>query len=208
MLGRGGSGVGNPEISDSERRHADVVKFGVVQEADYAGARVRVLIGDEDDDEGHLVSGWLPMAGTRAKGDFDWHPLEVGERVLVLSESGELQNGIVIPAALYSDDNPAPGAKAGLWRKTFQDGGKVEYDRDTGEFLVDAKSKATLKVGSDFIRIEAGKVTLTAGGVTLEVSSGGVSVTGGSVTHDGKNMGKDHKHLGVTAGSAQTGNPV
>jgi phage baseplate assembly protein V len=139
VVGRGRSGVGHPEITDSERRHADQVKAGKVQEVDYANAKVRVLIGDEDDEDGHLVTGWLPMPGARARNDREWHPLEVGERVMVLSESGELQNGVVIPAGIYSDDDPAPGNKAGLWRKLFQDGGEIQYDRDTGEFLINAQ---------------------------------------------------------------------
>lgn len=223
IFGRGASGVAHPDMNDSERRHADQIKFGVVAEADYATAKVRVKIGDEDDEEGHLVTGWLPMAGGRARGDSDWHPLEVGERVMVLSESGELQNGMVLPAGLYSDDDPAPGDKAGLWRKKFGDDGKIEYDRDTGEFMVEAIAKATIKVGDTIAEVSDGKVLLeiagtsvevtdgtiklSAGGVSLEISSGGFVFTGGSVEHDGKNIGKDHKHLGVTAGGGVSGIP-
>lgn len=223
VTGRGRSGVGNPEISDGERRGADVVKFGTVSEADYPGARVRVTIGDEDDADGHLETGWLPMAGQRAGGDSDWHPLEVGERVMVLSEGGELQNGIVMPAGLYSDDNPAPGDKAGLWRKKFSDGGAIEYDRETGEFLVNAKTKATLqvsdttaivedgtitlKVADTTITVTDGTITLAVGGTKLEISSSGAVFTGGTVTHDGKAIDKTHVHLGVTAGSGVSGVP-
>jgi phage baseplate assembly protein V len=223
LTGRGRSGVGNPEIADGERRGADVVKFGTVSEADYAGARVRVTIGDEDDDDGHLVTGWLPMAGGRAGGDRDWHPLETGERVMVLSEGGELQNGIVMPAGLYSDDNPAPGDKAGLWRKQFSDDGKIEYDRESGEFLVDAKSKATvkvsdttavvedgtitLKVSDTTITVTDGKIAFAVGDTKLEITSGGAVFTGGTVKHDGKAIDKTHVHLGVTAGGGVSGVP-
>jgi hypothetical protein len=69
VVGRGRSGVGHPEITDSERRHADQIKVGKVQEVDYAKAKVRVLIGDESDDDGHMVTGWLPMPGARARND-------------------------------------------------------------------------------------------------------------------------------------------
>jgi phage baseplate assembly protein V len=187
-FGRGSHGVGSPEITDSERRHADQIKFGTVHEADYARARLRVLIGDEDDPDGHLITGWLPMPGARARNDTDWHPLEVGERVAVLSESGETQNGVVIPAGVYCDENPANGDKAGLWRKTFQDGGVVEYDRDSGEFLVDAVTKATIKVEDSTVVVDASSITLTVGGVTLTVSDAGVAIQGGQVTHNGKNI--------------------
>lgn len=200
-------GVEGFGASDSERRQADAIKFGKVHQADYPNARVRVLIGDEDDDEGHLITGWLPMAGARAGGDSDWHPLEVGERVMVLSESGETQNGMVLPAGLYNDENPAPGNKAGLWRRKFQDGGLIEYDRDTGEWLVEGLAKATVKVGTSTLVTEPDAITLTVGGVTLKVSASGVDITGGAVTHDGKNIGKDHAHTLVKAGTDTSGPP-
>jgi phage baseplate assembly protein V len=171
LMARGPSGVGSPEITDSERRHADVVKFGRVAQADYAKAAVRVTIGDEDDPDGHLVTGWLPMAGGRAKGDSDWHPLEVGERVMVLSESGELQNGMVLPAALYSDEDPAPGNKAGLWRKRFQNGAEISYDRDSGSMMLDATG--------------AGTVTLKAGGCLLVLADGVITIKADEIVTDG-----------------------
>lgn len=52
----------------------------------------------------------------------------------------------------------------------------------------------------------AGAITTMAGaggsGVTMQ---GSVSFEGGTVTHDGKDIGKNHKHGGVAAGSAQSG---
>lgn len=220
LSGRTRAGVGAPEITDSERRHADVVKFGVVKEVDYTKARVRVSIGDESDENGHLVTGWLPMAGGRARGDTDWHPLEEGERVMVLSESGELQNGMVLPAGLYSDEDPAPGDKAGLWRKKFSDGATLEYDRDSGELGFTAMSKTVIKVGGATITVTDGSIVLSAGGTTFTVGGGaatstgpirgqdGLEVTGGEFTHDGVDVGKAHKHIGVQAGPSQTGVPV
>lgn len=191
MFGRGANGVGSPEITDGERRSADAIKFGIVKEVDYAKARARVIIGDEEDPDGHLHTGWLPFGSLRARGDREWHPPESGERVVVLSESGEVQNGVVIPLGLYSDEDPPPGDRAGLWRKTFADGGKIEYDRATGGFVVEGKSDVTLKVG----------------GVTLKVSASGVEITGGTVKHNGKSIGDDHKHTQVQSGGAVSGPP-
>lgn len=183
MFGRGRHGVAHPEVNDSERRHADQIKFGKVHEADYAKALVRVMIGDEDDEDGHLITGWLPMPGARARKDREWHPLEVGEAVVVLSESGETQNGVVIPAGIYSDEDPAPGDKAGLWRKLFEDGGVVEYDRDSGEFLVDAKTKATIKVGDSAVTVEADKIqaSVQGGAAILTLEADGIVLGLGAV---------------------------
>jgi phage baseplate assembly protein V len=131
-----------------------------------------------------------PHAGP-GQNDFDWHPLEVGERVAVLSPSGETQNGVVIPAGIYCDENPAPGDKAGLWIRKFQDGGQITYDRDSGEWLVEGMAKITLKVG----------------GCKLEITDDGFAFTGGTVKHDGKNIGKDHEHTEVAPGDGVSGPP-
>jgi phage baseplate assembly protein V len=210
MMERGAGGVGSPGMNDLERRSADSIKFGVVREVDYSRKppSVRVAIGDEEDDEGCLLTGWLQFGGGRARGDSEWHPPEEGEKVVVLSESGEVQNGIVLPLGLYSDDDPAPGDKAGLWRKSFADGAKLEYDRDSGELTFEAMSKGTVQVGDATLAIVSGSITMTVGGVSLQISSSGVAISGGSVSHDGKNVGKDHRHSGVQAGGAQTGAPV
>jgi len=158
-------GVGSPDVTETERRLADVVRFGKVVEADYAHPpRVRVGIGQEDDPEGYIVTGWLPMAGGRARGDTEWHPLEVGERVVVLSEGGELQTGLVLPAGFFTDEDPPPGDKPGLWRKRFANGAVVEYDRDTGAMLFDAT--------------EAGSLTLRAGGVSIVLADGKITLNG------------------------------
>jgi len=42
----------------------------------------------------------------------------------------------------------------------------------------------------------------------LIILRGTVQIEGPTVTHDGKNIGKDHKHDGVFAGAALTGVPV
>jgi phage baseplate assembly protein V len=194
-------------MTDAERRIADLIRFGQVNEVDYAGARVRVMIGDPDDDENHTITGWLPMAGGRARGDREWHPLEAGERVVVLSESGELQNGIVMPAGIYSSEDPAPGDKAGLWRKSFSDGGVVEYDRESGSFMVDAKTKASLKVGDGLVELTASKLTLKMGDLTLEIGGDGFAFSGGQITHDGHLIDKSHKHTEVQPGGALSGPP-
>jgi phage baseplate assembly protein V len=172
LIGRGASGVVGGEMDDGDRRHADHIKFGVVHDVDYPNAKVRVLIGEEDDPEGHLVTGWLPMAGARAGGDSEWHPLETGERVMVLSESGEVQNGMVMPAGLYCADNPPPGDKAGLWRKRFKNGAEISYDRDSGAMQLDATSTGTL--------------TLKAGGCLIVLADGVITIKAREIVTDGR----------------------
>lgn len=46
------------------------------------------------------------------------------------------------------------------------------------------------------------------GGMKFTLTDGALAITGGRITHDGKNIGKDHKHGDVEPGGGQTGDPV
>lgn len=217
-------GVGSPEVTDLERRAADTVKTGRVIETDYAKARVRVGIGDPDDAEGYIKTGWLPMAAGRSD---EWNPLQFGEAVVVLSESGELQNGVVIPAAINSTDNPAVGDRGDLWRKDFRDGSSIQYDLASKTMLTTVGGATTTltedrivhKIGDATITMVDGSITLAAGGETFVVgrdgaaSSGrirghnGLEITGEPFTHNGKDVGAQHRHEN-SGGPAVGGVPV
>jgi len=160
-------GVGDPETTDLDRRTQDLVKRGVVEEVDYEKARVRVGIGNRSDENDWIVTDWLPMNGGRAKGDRDWHPLEKGEKVVLLAEGGELSTATIMPAGTYTEggDEKANGNKAGVWRKSFKNGAEVSYDRNSGAMLFDATSGGTvvIKGGGCEIELKGGVVTIKAG---------------------------------------------
>ena len=206
--------VGSPEQTDNERRLADVVKTGRVVEVDYPKSRVRVGIGDPADAEGYITTGWLPMAGGRRD---EWNPLKVGEAVTVISEGGELQNGVVTPGSIYGEGNPAPGDRGDLWRKKFDDGTVMEYDEAAKAFKIGGADGATLKmtVGDATLTVQDGSIVLTAGGQTLTVGGsgavssgkikgdGGLEITGAPFTHNGKDVGDTHRH--TNSGGPSTG---
>jgi phage baseplate assembly protein V len=217
-------GVGTPEQTENERRLADVVKSGRVIETDYAKARVRVGIGDPADAEGYIKTGWLPMAGGRSD---EWNPLQVGEAVMVLSESGDLPNGVVIPATIYNEDNPAVGDRGDLWRKDFRDGSSIEYDLGSktmkttvgGATTTITEEQIVHAIGDATVTIQNGSITLSAGGQTLvvggegAVSSGrirgndGLEIDGPIFTHNGVDVGEEHRHENTQPGSGLSGQP-
>jgi phage baseplate assembly protein V len=212
-------GVGGLEMTEAQRQVADMVKTGRVVAADYPNGVLRVGIGDPGDPEGYIVTGWLPMTQPASN---EWNPIKVGEAVQVISESGELQNGVVHRAAINNTDKPAVGDRGDLWRKQFDDGSIVEFDEATGEYLLDAKGKATTRVGDSTVVSEPDKITLTVGGASITVedgkivlSAGGATYTldgahalaGSTVTHDGTNIGKTHTHTSVMSGAAVSGPP-
>lgn len=205
--------VGNREITDLERRASDVIKPGRVVEANYAQQPylVRVGIGDPDEPEHYFITGWLPVMAGRSD---EWNPLKMGEAVMVLSEAGEIQNGVVLPGALHNTDHQSPGNRGDLYRKRFPDGSVIEYDEAAGGMKLTAATKFEAIVGGASITVTNGQIVLTAGGATITIGSGGVAVSGsfsaqgGAFTHESKNVGATHKHSGVMSGPANTGNPI
>lgn len=183
-------------IGDIERRMSNMVRPGTVLDADYASARVKVQCGGNQ-------TAWIPWVTSRAGEDRSWHAPEVGEQVIVLSPSGDLAQGYVMPGGVYKNDYPANADSAEISRTTYKDGAIVEYDRENHAHLVQipAGGKATVKVGSDAsteilpnkithkvgddsqTEITPSKITHMFGGnAKAEITSNGVKLTvGGTV---------------------------
>lgn len=179
-------------VTELQRRLANVVKAGTVEECDFAKARVRVRFGE-------IITAWLPMCGQRAGGVKVWSPLTVGEQVIVLSPSGDLSTGLVMPGT-YSDANPSPGDAGDQFRIEFPDGAKLFYDTEGG--TLNFESPATVKIKAPSIELEADGI----------IFKGPVTQTGGDITSDSDVIAstvslKTHKHTGVESGSNDSGPP-
>lgn len=159
-------GVSDPEASDIDRRAQDVVKFGKIKEVDYKRQppAYRVLIGDENDEDNHMITDWLPAGGMRAKGDRETHFLEKDEKVVLLAEGGELATAQVYPAGTYTpenEDEKETTDKAGVWRKVFKDGAEIQYDRDSHTWLISGtgEGELTVKAANCTMNFKGGKIT-------------------------------------------------
>lgn len=156
------SGVGSREATDHARRIANAARYGVVQEVDYKGdtagfPAVRIAMQD-----GKLLSDWVPWFAPRAGKDRHWNPPEEGEVGLLLSPSGDLANGVFLPG-LFSDGN-ANGDRAGLDRRTYDDGTVIEYDREEHTFTIDAtESEGKVVVKAKKVEIQAADGILIKG---------------------------------------------
>ena len=153
----------------------NLIRFGTIAETQMKPPRVRVKTGG-------LTTGWLPWLALRAGADVDWDPPTVNEQVLLLSPSGQLANAVVI-TGIYSNAIPANGDRAGLHRRTYQDGAVIEYDSVAHQL----------------------RAQLPAGGTTELISSGGIHLVG-PVTHEG-----DYTQTGdftQTGSYSQTGNQI
>lgn len=141
--------------SEFDRRLANIIRQGTITELDDANARVKVDIGDH-------VTEWLPFHAARAGEDRTWHAPEPGEQVTILSPSGELSQGTVIPG-IYQTKYGAPGNVRTKSRTEYKDGAFIEYDRDGHKHVLDvpAGGSITLHIGQTTLKLEDGQTTLT-----------------------------------------------
>ena len=124
----------NWALVELERRLSNLARIGVVHEADYPAARLRIRY-DVTPDGTPVVTTWLPWITQRAGADRSWWAPEVGEQVMILSPSGDLGQGIVL-AGLYQQKYPANADTADLTRVDWDDGSWVLHDRASGNMTV------------------------------------------------------------------------
>ena len=89
------------DISELFRRVNNLLRVGKVIAVDYGVARAKVKLGDITTD---FLPWLVPSTAT-------WVPLKNGEQVVVLSPSGDLRFGMILPA-LYQSSKPAPSSDA------------------------------------------------------------------------------------------------
>jgi phage baseplate assembly protein gpV len=156
------------------------VRLGVVAEADYANARVRVRISGEAAIEGEAeasgeaVTGWLPWATWAAGHLRVWSPPAEGEQCLVLAPSGDLAQAVAVPAVFQQRGAfPAPSDNPYHTILVWDDGGYIRYERDTHRMILSAP--CVVRVEGDLL-------------VTGDVYAGDVSL-------------RKHQHTGVMSGT-------
>jgi len=166
-------------LAELSRKLANLIRFGLVAEADYQAARVRVRCGE-------LTTEWLPWLTARAAAEASWWAPRVGEQVILLSPSGDPAQAVALPA-LYLDPIPFDSAdrRPDLHQVRYADGAEISYDESTHTL------SATLPFGGIVDLIASGGVNIV-GPVTVEgtitatddITSGG-TVAGAVVTSQG-----------------------
>lgn len=158
------------EIAELKRRLDNILRKGKIEEADYALARVRVKSGD-------IVTDWLPWFTQRAGLDISWWPPTKGEQVMILSPSGDLAQGAVLPA-LFQSVHPACGDRSTVSRHTYKDGAVIEYDEEAHLLYGYIPGYALLECDRD-IEAVAGqhiKVTAKEGNIDVTADKGQITI--------------------------------
>lgn len=161
------------------RRLENLIRRGTIEQVDCAAeppvARVRLRDG--------LKTDWLPWLPKRAAGNRSWDPIEVGEAVIVLAESGDLANGVILPS-MYTQSAQAPSRDPNKAVYRFADGAVIEYDR--AEHRLDAFIPGDANVQT------AGAVQFTAGGAIIATSATGITLAAPSITLDTPRVRSTH----------------
>jgi phage baseplate assembly protein gpV len=173
----------NWALSDIERRLANVIRFGVVDQLDETGALVRVRSGG-------VLTDWLRWRTNRAGPDLDWWALEPGEQVILLAPNGELNQAVVI-GSINQLAYPAPGNRKTLHRVKYADGTTKDYDRaasiDRATYPDGTVIEYDATVGKYSLQFSGGtsiEVEAASGNVLADITGNVDATVAGSMTAD------------------------
>lgn len=208
-------------IAELNRKIENMIRIGTVFSIDYVARRVRVK-------SGKLETQWLKWATPRAGDTREWDPPTIGEQVMVLSPSGVIENGVVMPS-VFSSAHDAPSSSATLHVTEYPDGARVAYDHDAGALtatgiktaLVQASASVTADTPYTHITGDTqidGTLTVNglltyrngisgSGGGNGNIVSGNFIQTGGELSSEGVVL-SSHVHTGVVPGGGESGGPA
>lgn len=126
-------------VAELERRLANMIRTGTVEDLDAGAGRVRVRYGDE------AVTAPIPWLAEAAGETRDWRPPDPGEQVLLVSPSGEMGLAIALPA-VYRDRFPAPASDARESVRVHGDDARFSYDAGAHVLTVALPSGGSLRI--------------------------------------------------------------
>lgn len=206
--------------AELNRRIENLIRIGTIAEVDHAAHRVRV-------DSGELLTTWLKWRTGRAGATRTWSPPTIGEQVMILSPSGVLENGIVMPS-IFSDAHDSPSDSPTEHVMLFPDGARISYDHASGALtatgiqtaLVQAAVSVTLDTplthctgdlhvnGTATIDdlLTYGNGIAGTGGANNNIITGDFVQTAGTLSSNGIAL-DTHVHTGVLPGGGTSGGP-
>ncbi|VVE35192.1 phage baseplate assembly protein V [Pandoraea fibrosis] len=172
------------DLADLSRRVANMLREGIVSELDDVTGWVRVRVEDESV---QLETDFLPVFAVCAGPNQEWSPPEPGEGVMVLCPMGDLAQGRVL-AGIPHERFPAPGGSREVWRRTFKDGARIEYDRVKHVLTATLPESGLAKITAQTVVAEAA-LTKCTGNLLVEGAlavEGASSLKGGGTVAGGK----------------------
>ncbi len=150
----------------------NMFREGTVKEVDFEKGTAIVDASEVES----KPSPWLTQAGSIN----EWTPPSVGQRVVLVSPSGDLGKSFIMPGG-FTDSVPQTHNKG---------------------------AEKRVVIGGATITHSAEGLFISVGGTEFKFTGAGFEQTGGKQSHDGKNVGSDHIHGGVAPGGATTDVPA
>ncbi|EGQ8056468.1 phage baseplate assembly protein V [Vibrio alginolyticus] len=146
-------------VRDLQRRMANMIRRGRVHSVDFEQSPPRVKVEYEKG----AVTGWLPWISGRESNQHrtDWEPLAIGEQVIILSESGDLSAGVVLPS-LPDATSPVPSTSPDEHVSRYEDGTTFTYNRKTHTLSIDVQGDANLHTTGNVTAHIEGTADVTA----------------------------------------------
>ena len=143
------------DLAELNSRVANLLRLGTILAVDLPRARCKVQ-------SGRLETGWLRWATARAGTTRTWDPPTVGEQCMLLSPSGNTENGIVL-FGINSELIKPPSQSADIHRPDWPDGALCEYDHATHTWRL--------------VLPKEGRIVINVGRTTLELTDAGTTLT-------------------------------
>lgn len=166
-------------LSELARRFENLIRIGTITHINHdTKPRVRVQMGE-------LNTGWLQLATLRSGSTKTWNPPTVGEDVLVVAPSGDLESAIAI-LSINSQQNPAPCTDPNITRTIFKDGAQHDYDHEQHQYDITLPSAGqfTLTIGSTVITVTNDEAKIQCGQTFISLTDALAKIQIGSTTLD------------------------
>jgi phage baseplate assembly protein V len=144
-------------------------KYGIVSESKPGYAKVYFA---EDD----LVTKWWQVLQRTSLLDKEGWPLNVQEHVICLCDD-RVEEGVVLGAVFNDEDTPDGGAGPGKFRKVFEDGTVLEYDKSAHKLSGSIKGEVDISADGDVSISTSGSLSATAD-IKATITSPDVEITG------------------------------
>tara|TARA_R110002124_G_scaffold90543_1_gene230835 strand:+ start:16383 stop:16961 length:579 start_codon:yes stop_codon:yes gene_type:complete len=183
--------MNSPE--DKPTDPGQLIRLATIKSVDLANGLCVASIDDESE------TGPIKWLERRSGDTGTWSPPTVGEQVVLLCPDGEI-SGAVVLGSLSSDNFPAPGTDLTEVLK-YKDGAIISYDPEAHVLVAELPAGSEARLIAETVKITGdvaitGKLDVTGQiSSATEVEAAGIRLTA-------------HQHSGVTAGSANTGDPV
>lgn len=180
-----GLGLGVQQVRqnarETDRRMHSNIKLGVIESVDYENAKAKVQLANNH------VTGPLNWLEHNAYGDKSWNPPKVGEQVVILSESGNLANAVILKGIYQNNHRVTEFEDGNVEQIEFTDSTKIKYNKSNKKLSADVNDAGSIAftVGNSNINITDGSIVLSSNGVTLTIDSGGVHADGAILENTG-----------------------